>query len=549
MSATLRCAIYTRKSSEEGLDQSFNSLHAQREACEAYVLSQAGEGWSALKAAYDDGGFSGGSMDRPGLKALLGDIAKGPIDVVVVYKVDRLTRSLADFAKIVEAFDGQGVSFVSVTQAFNTTTSMGRLTLNVLLSFAQFEREVTGERIRDKIAASKKKGMWMGGVPPLGYDLPVDAVTRALVVNEPEAQTVRMIFGRYLELGSVHAVMAALAAEGIKSKAWISSKGQAKGGLPFNRGALFHLLRNRVYLGEITHGDIAYPGPHRPIVDHAIFDEVQRRLSAQAVRHRTRTTRVSTQPFKGLLFDADGAPMSPTFTRGRNGKLYRYYVSAPLQQGVRRQPEDEKIRRVPADAIESLVTGCLGRIARAADDARTAGLVRVEVHPTTVQLVIKRSAVFKRQSDPQAQLEALAARMGPEERVMPEADDDSLFRAILPCRLKFHGGKVWMTDHAGRVHPQRSKPDRTLIRALRTAHELILQNARSPSGKPQDLEPGPAPHRPYDRRLCRMAFLAPDIQTAILEGKQPPALSLATFMAEEIDPSWEKQRRAFGFPC
>ena len=231
MGGPFRCGIYARKSSEEGLEQGFNSLHAQREACQAYVLSQAGEGWSALKTVYDDGGFSGGSMERPGLRALLDDIAKGQIDIVVVYKVDRLTRSLTDFAKIVEAFERQGVSFVSVTQAFNTTTSMGRLTLNVLLSFAQFEREVTGERIRDKIAASKAKGMWMGGNLPLGYDAPPDQTFRGLVVNTAEAETVRLIFSKYLELGSVHALLRWLHAESIRSKVWVTSKGRTMGGL------------------------------------------------------------------------------------------------------------------------------------------------------------------------------------------------------------------------------------------------------------------------------------------------------------------------------
>lgn len=271
----VRCAIYTRKSSEEGLEQGFNSLHAQREACEAYVRSQVGEGWQMLDAAYDDGGFSGGSMDRPGLAKLLADIEAGKVDVVVVYKVDRLTRSLTDFARIVEAFDRRGVSFVSVTPAFNTTTSMGRLTLNVLLSFAQFEREVTGERIRDKIAASKAKGMWMGGNLPLGYDAPVDRATRALVVNTAEAETVRLIFDRYLELRSVHALVRWLAEQGIRSKAWTSSRGRQRGGEPFGRGALFHLLKNRTYVGEIPHRDRTYPGAHEPIVDAAVFAQVQ----------------------------------------------------------------------------------------------------------------------------------------------------------------------------------------------------------------------------------------------------------------------------------
>ena len=270
----LRCAIYTRKSSEEGLDQSFNSLDAQREACEAYVISQKGEGWTALRTAYDDGGWSGGTMERPGLKQLLADIAAGQIDIIVVYKVDRLTRSLGDFARMVELFDRHGVSFVSVTQAFNTTSSMGRLTLNVLLSFAQFEREVTGERIRDKIAASKARGMWMGGNPPLGYD-PKD---RTLVVNEPEAAVVHHIFTRYLELPSVNSLVTALANEGLVSKKWTSASGRTRGGVRFTRGPLFHLLRNRLYVGEIVHKNKTHPGLHPAIIDAGLFDAGQEKL-------------------------------------------------------------------------------------------------------------------------------------------------------------------------------------------------------------------------------------------------------------------------------
>ena len=277
-SALRRCAIYTRKSSEEGLEQDFNSLQAQREACEAYVLSQVGEGWRASPQIYDDGGFSGGSMERPALKRLLADIERGGIDVVVVYKVDRLTRALGDFARIVEAFDRRGVSFVSVTQAFNTTTSMGRLTLNVLLSFAQFEREVTGERIRDKIAASKKKGMWMGGRPPLGYE----PDGRTLKINPAEADTVRHIFRRYLELGSVHRLRDDLATSGVVSKSWETMRGAVRGGTPFERGALFHLLRNRIYVGEIRHKDVWHPGQHPAILDPELFDAVQAKLGEGA---------------------------------------------------------------------------------------------------------------------------------------------------------------------------------------------------------------------------------------------------------------------------
>jgi DNA invertase Pin-like site-specific DNA recombinase len=260
----VRCAIYTRKSSDEGLDQAFNSLDAQRAAGEAYITSQASEGWNIIPTLYDDGGYSGGTMERPGLKALLADIEAGRIDVVVVYKIDRLTRSLTDFSRIIETFDKAGTSFVSVTQSFNTTDSMGRLMLNVLLSFAQFEREVTGERIRDKIAASKAKGMWMGGNLPLGYDLPA-AGTRTLLVNEAEAATVRHIFNRYLEIGSVHALQRELGEQRILSKLRTFSTGRTSGGQPFSRGALFHLLRNQIYLGKIVHKDQVFEGAHDAI--------------------------------------------------------------------------------------------------------------------------------------------------------------------------------------------------------------------------------------------------------------------------------------------
>jgi site-specific DNA recombinase len=304
----VRCAVYTRKSSEEGLEQEFNSLDARREACEAYVLSQKHEGWRALTRLYDDPGYSGGTMKRPALERLLADIGAKLVDVVVVYKVDRLTRSLADFAKIVETFDANAVSFVSVTQAFNTTTSMGRLTLNVLLSFAQFEREVTGERIRDKIAASKKKGLWMGGQPALGYDVR----DRKLVVNEAEAATVRQIFQRYLDLGSVRALKASLDAEGVVSKRRSAADGSPYGGVPISRGALYQMLQNRVYRGEIVHKGAAYPGEHPPIVDDGLWDLVQQKLDANGIERSARREVSQRQLLTGVLFDAQGAPMTPT---------------------------------------------------------------------------------------------------------------------------------------------------------------------------------------------------------------------------------------------
>ena len=288
----LRCAIYTRKSSEEGLEQAFNSLDAQREACAAFIFSQKHEGWTVLPTLYDDGGFSGGTMDRPALKRLLGDIGADKVDVVVVYKIDRLTRSLFDFAKIVETFDAKGVSFVSITQQFNTTTSMGRLTLNVLLSFAQFEREVAGERIRDKIAASKKKGMWMGGLPSLGYDVK----NRKLVVNDEEALTVLHIFRRYVELKSVRALQAELDAAEIRSKRRTLANGTPYGGQKLSRGALYLMLQNRIYRGEITHKGNAYPGKHRAIVYKVLWDEVQAMLAENRVNSSSRIGRKAAKP-------------------------------------------------------------------------------------------------------------------------------------------------------------------------------------------------------------------------------------------------------------
>jgi site-specific DNA recombinase len=305
----VRCAIYTRKSSEEGLEQEFNSLDAQREACEAYVRSQKHEGWIASPALYDDPGYSGGNLERPALRRLLADIAAKKIDVVVVYKVDRLTRSLADFAKIVEVLDANAVSFVSITQAFNTTTSMGRLTLNVLLSFAQFEREVTGERIRDKIAASKKKGLWMGGQPALGYDVK----DRKLVVNEAEAETVRAIFRRYLDLGSVRELKAALDVEGAVSKRRLAADGCAYGGQAFSRGALYQMLQNRVYRGEIVHQGAAYPGEHTEIVDEELWLHVQEKLEANGIERTGARDRAKlAYLLAGVLFDAEGEAMTST---------------------------------------------------------------------------------------------------------------------------------------------------------------------------------------------------------------------------------------------
>src|SRR5260370_4749324 len=323
--ASLRCAVYTRVSTEHGLEQELNSPDNQREASEAYIKSQAHEGWRLIRNRYDDGGYSGGSMDRPALKKLLDDVRARRVDVIVVYKVDRLTRSLADFAKLVELFDVHQVSFVSVTQAFNTTTSMGRLTLNVLLSFAQFEREVAGERIRDKIAASRRKGIWMGGVVPLGYE----ARARRLVINPAESEVVRQIFRRYLELGCVRMMKEELDRRGVVSKSRSSANGTRQKGYSFSRGALYVVLSNPVYIGEVRHRGVRHPGQHQPIIDRELWDKVQQQLREHAKRRRLRAVKVEPSPLAGKLFDPSGAGLTPSHAR-KDDRRSRYYISRRL---------------------------------------------------------------------------------------------------------------------------------------------------------------------------------------------------------------------------
>lgn len=350
-----RCAIYTRKSTEEGLDQDFNSLDAQREACAAYILSQKHEGWAELSDRYDDGGFSGGSMDRPGLTQLLNDVEAGRVDVIVVYKVDRLTRSLADFAKMVDLFDGAGVSFVSVTQAFNTTSSMGRLTLNVLLSFAQFEREVTAERIRDKVAASKRKGIWMGGAVPMGYDVN----DKALIVNPVEAEAIRTIFAEYLAVGSVRGLSDRLDVLGIVSKRRTDRYGRMTGGTSFSRGALYNILRNPIYIGKTRHKDELYDGLHEAIIDDATWQQVQELLANHGGKKIATSRRSARRLLDGLLFDSVGRPMRTTYaiksTRSggtEQSRRYWYYSSKPSGSD-----DQVSIERLPAGEVERLVLG------------------------------------------------------------------------------------------------------------------------------------------------------------------------------------------------
>jgi len=520
----LRCAIYTRKSSEEGLDQDFNSLDAQREACEAYVMSQAGEGWTALPARYDDGGFSGGNMERPGLKKLLADIGRGAVDIVVVYKVDRLTRSLADFARIVDTFDGKGVSFVSVTQAFNTTTSMGRLTLNVLLSFAQFEREVTGERIRDKIAASKAKGMWMGGTPPLGYR----PSGRTLSIDKSEARTVRHIFERYLTLRSVHVLRDELAAQGIRSR---PGKRSGLDGAPFTRGALYHLLVNRLYVGEIVHKDRCYPGQHPAIIDRVLFDEVATLLATNRSERMAKAVTVSRAPLTGLIFDADGRPMCPVSTRNRHGRVYRYYVSSVLQQGSR-QTADAAAMRIPAPAIEKLVLDRIptGSSDMAGWDEARQRITRVEVGDEGVSLILRYTGRYRADRYPEG------------DAVHDLGEGLVEVKAPIPARA-WNGRCTVERAPARRAD---GKVDASLARALARAHAMVRRATMSPFPTLEELATDHADDG-YVRRLARLAFLAPDIQQAIVEGKQPADMRLERLMRGLMPLQWSEQRQAFGF--
>ncbi len=520
----LRAAVYTRKSSEEGLDQEFNSLDAQREACEAYITSQKSEGWSLIRTRYDDGGWSGGNIERPALQALLADVRAGRIDIIVVYKVDRLSRSLSDFAQMVDLFDRHEVSFVSVTQAFNTTTSMGRLTLNVLLSFAQFEREVTGERIRDKIAASKAKGMWMGGFVPLGYD----AKDRTLVINEQEADTVRHIFRRYLELGSVYALHAELDSEGVRTKIRNARDGSIRGGLAFGRGNLSQLLKNRIYLGEIVHRDKSYPGLHAAIIEQEMFDAVQGRLEKN--RRGRRKCAVARAPLTGLLFDALGNRMAATHARGRGGQRYLYYIS-PVPAS---DPDAVRVlRRVPAPAIEEILVDRLRRWStrpRASWSELSAFVRRVELHPEAVIIVVAQPMHECWTADAPEQREMLA---------------DGLTRIVSPMRIHTRGGRTSRIENsaaAGRAHP-----DRTLIAGLRRAHAELnergidVRKIRGPVDDARGVDD------PYLRKLSCLAFLAPDIQRAILEGRQPADLRLADIISLDLPLRWDDQRDLLGF--
>ena len=526
----LRCAIYTRKSTEEGLEQGFNSLHAQREACEAYVLSQAGEGWQALPREYDDGGYSGGSMERPGLKQLMADIAKGEIDIVVVYKVDRLTRSLPDFAKMVEAFDARGVSFVSVTQAFNTTNSMGRLTLNVLLSFAQFEREVTAERIRDKIAASKAKGMWMGGPPPLGYD----GVDHRLIPNADEAPTVRMMFERYLELRSVLELQAELRRQGVRSKLRTTKAGKVRGGAVISPGALRLILMNPVYKGALRHKEKLVEGAHEAIVPPETWEAVNAALTRRSQSLAEDRARGTSGLLCGILKDDRGHTMRPVHTKGKAGQRYRFYSSVALENG--RKDEAGSVTRISAGVIEAFVAN---RILPALDPAwrldaepdqrlRTA-MAKVTLGETQVRILTAKGAIPGDRTIQGAEREERA---------------DGEIEWILPVRLK-HRHNAVLIEAEGQSPTAANRIDRALVRAVAMARRWTADLRTGRHGSTAQLAKAENLCVRYLGQILPLAYMAPDLVEQIIAGRQPHALSLGALIAHPFPMDWNEQRRLF----
>ena len=538
----VRCAIYTRKSSEEGLEQDFNSLDAQREACSAYIRSQASEGWSEQSGRYDDGGISGGTLQRPGLQRLLADIAAGTVDIVVVYKVDRLTRSLLDFAKLVEVFDKAGVSFVSVTQSFNTTTSMGRLTLNMLLSFAQFEREVTAERIRDKIAASKARGMWMGGTPPLGYQ----PNGRTLAIDEEQACLVRLIHARYRELGTVRGVADWLAGQGIRTPHRTTISGKAFGGAAFSRGQIYALLRNPVYIGDIVHGDKVYPGQQPAILDRAEWAAVQAQLASHVQGTRSaRTMRKS--PLADILYGSNGERLIAVHT-AKGTSRYRYYVSEAKHHDC-----SAAGMRLPARALEQLVatrlaallsdptalTECLdlapgvetwqrlrdngARRAAGIEQELRSGptplLARVEVGELVIAITLNAAALA----------EALGIS------VPADAPDPVV---EVPATLRRSGLALKLVDQAGA--DTSATPQVSLMKLIVQARKFWA-TLRSERITIKDLAQRVGVTSSYATRVLRVAFLSPALVEAIVAGRQPVDLTGLRLLDLCDERDWHRQ--------
>jgi DNA invertase Pin-like site-specific DNA recombinase len=538
----LRCAIYTRVSTDAGLEQEFNSLDNQREAAEAYIKSQAHEGWRCLPAHYDDGGFSGGSLERPALQRLLEDIRAGLVDVVVVYKVDRLTRSLADFAKLVELFDQQEVSIVSVTQSFNTTSSMGRLTLNVLLSFAQFEREVTGERIRDKIAASKKKGIWMGGHVPLGYRIEGSK----MVADEAEAATVRLIFERYLALGSLTPLLTELRQQGIVTKQRQHADGTVRGGIAFTRGPLGYLLKNRTYIGETVHRGKSYSGEHDAIIARELFEAVQEKL-ASASRKSGRRQTSSRALLMGRLFDDQNNRMTPSYAN-KAGRRYRYYVCSALQQG--RAAEAGSITRVSASNIEEAILQALReRRPGEPDDVSLIEqhLERAVLKPSTIELTLRPSS---------------AAEPGDADSTLTEVDQGcSDARDHRSNRTDGTAEVItisWSRPSSSRkreiIRPSTSTPDdprpiradrrATLVRAIALGRRWLAEITAGAVAGPDAIALRERCSKRHVAMTISLAFLSPVLVKAAVDGRLPRGTGLKAL----TDPSliWLQQHQALG---
>jgi len=525
----VRCAIYTRVSTDHSLEQDFNSLDAQHDAAQAYICSQAHAGWALIRSRYDDGGYSGGSTERPALQRLLADVRTGKVDVIVVYKVDRLTRSLADFAKLVELFDGHGVSFVSVTQQFNTTTSMGRLTLNVLLSFAQFEREVTSERIRDKIAASKRKGLWVGGMAPLGYE----TKDRKIVVVEEEAERVRTIFRSYLKLGSLYRLMADLRELGIVTKVRSLKTGRTIGGIPFTRGPLAHLLRNRFYIGEVAFKGEILPGEQPAIVDRDLFDAVQSRLSEQLNNHTA--SRARSESFLiGRIYDDRGNRMSPSHTR-KQGIRYRYYVSSPLLHG--QTGHAGSVRRVSAAEVEAL----LGRAVREhlKDAIQIDDRDLISTHVVRVEVQADHLAV-----------ELKAPKQRPPRGRGNRAQEADRTVLLIP----------WQKQPSKRrreiIVPKSATPQDTRPIRAETRAKLVVSIARGrcwleeiAAGTVTHVEQIAAREKCSVRKVnmtISLAFLAPDLVEAAVEGRLPRGIGVARLC--DAPAEWPRQHWMLGLP-
>ena len=554
-----RCAIYTRKSTEEGLEQSFNSLDAQREACAAYILSQKHEGWAELNDRYDDGGFSGGTMERPGVKALLEDVRCGRVDVIVVYKVDRLTRSLTDFAKMVDVFDGAGVSFVSVTQAFNTTSSMGRLTLNVLLSFAQFEREVTAERIRDKVAASKRKGMWMGGAIPMGYDVE----DKALVVNAEEATAIRTIFAEYLAAGSVRQLAARLSELDVVSKQRMNRHGHVSGGTSFSRGALYNILRNPIYIGKVRHKEELHEGLHEAVIDNATWQAVQTELAEHGGKKINADRRSAKRALDGVLFDSKGRVMRTTYaskSMGREGakrtKRYWYYTTA-----ISGSEDRSGVERLPANEIERIVqSGLQERLAdrswladqfkeQASDASKTGDVLRaiskcrdeLDEYDGTGSLKTFPGLIDRID----AQQDRLCVFVNLTALVEQDADSNPKLAAFDIPFQRHQNGRAKPIVIVAKEAPQQV-PDliAMVADARRWARELLEGKATSVQQitKREGLRSGSV------SRILPLAWLAPDVSSAILEGRQPRQLTARKLRTlPELPVDWVKQRQILGF--